>query len=220
MDDTEDTKKFEMIKAADEFVASFIQRFRGGDMVGSETLLWGILEAIDQSEVGYDLFEQDDIVTYGEAYLEDKRKAAPVVAEPVAADVPGQMFFAWEGESVSARSPDFFVGDNDHGDAVPTNPTVEDIMMRNQELSMRVWELERRLNAIERHAKHMKIADCIVSSEPFSWLMVGSNHVQSNIAMLREAYAKWQEAGGQTFLKQSNQYLDELARLDEELGLV
>jgi hypothetical protein len=46
-----------------------------------------------------------------------------------------------------------------------------------------------------------KIAQYIVESEPFTWLMVGSNHVDMQIASLREAYKKWSEAGGTNELK-------------------
>lgn len=46
-----------------------------------------------------------------------------------------------------------------------------------------------------------KIAQYIVESEPFTWLMVGSNHAETNIAALREAYQKWKEAGGINELK-------------------
>jgi hypothetical protein len=46
-----------------------------------------------------------------------------------------------------------------------------------------------------------KIAQYIVESEPFTWLMVGSNHAETNIAALREAYQKWKEAGGISEMK-------------------
>lgn len=46
-----------------------------------------------------------------------------------------------------------------------------------------------------------KIAQYIVESEPFMWLMAGSNHVDTQIDALREAYKKWKEAGGVNELK-------------------
>jgi len=42
------------------------------------------------------------------------------------------------------------------------------------------------------------IADEIVASEPFAWLMVGSNHVQSNIEALKPAYRAWKMNGGKS----------------------
>lgn len=42
-------------------------------------------------------------------------------------------------------------------------------------------------------------AVAIVSSESFMWLMVGSNHVESNLAQLREGYAEYRSAGGKTW---------------------
>lgn len=41
-----------------------------------------------------------------------------------------------------------------------------------------------------------KIARAICDSEPFMWLMVGSNHVESQIAALREAWNAYLKAGG------------------------
>ena len=73
---------------------------------------------------------------------------------------------------------------------------------------------------LEKHAKHMKVADAIVSSEQFMWLMAGSNHQESQLAGLRPAYQYWKEQGGVGILKQSVEALNELARLDEELGLI
>lgn len=43
------------------------------------------------------------------------------------------------------------------------------------------------------------IAEEIVSSEPFAWLMVGSNHIQSNIDALKPAYRAWKMNGGKSF---------------------
>lgn len=46
-----------------------------------------------------------------------------------------------------------------------------------------------------------KIAQYIVGSEQFMWLMAGSNHVQTQIQEIRPAYEKWKEAGGVNELK-------------------
>lgn len=46
--------------------------------------------------------------------------------------------------------------------------------------------------------KKYLIALEIVESEPFTWLMVGSNHVESNLQALKPAYQAWKEAGGKS----------------------
>lgn len=74
--------------------------------------------------------------------------------------------------------------------------------------------------ALKEHLKRARIADMIVQSEQFMWLMAGSNHVQSNLDDLKPAYKLWKESGGTTLLKMSNEHLDNLAKLDQELGLI
>lgn len=48
-------------------------------------------------------------------------------------------------ECISARNPDYFIGDNDHGDAVPPGMEIEDIMLRNQYLYERIFSAEMRI---------------------------------------------------------------------------
>lgn len=43
------------------------------------------------------------------------------------------------------------------------------------------------------------IADSMIGSEPFMWLMVGANHPEAHLETLRKAYAAWLEAGGVKF---------------------
>jgi hypothetical protein len=132
-----------------------------------------------------------------------------------------------------------FVGDNDHGDAVPPPPlTPEDIMMRNQELANENFDLkmkmqmvearairaEKRYERMKEHGARMRIAEFIVASEPFMWLMAGSNFTESNLKALRPAYDKWKESGGLPDMmarinKEQREALDNLSKLDEELGL-
>jgi hypothetical protein len=132
-----------------------------------------------------------------------------------------------------------FVGDNDHGDAVPPPPlTPEDIMMRNQELTNENFDLkmkmqmvearairaEKRYERMKEHGARMRIAEFIVASEPFMWLMAGSNYTESNLKALRPAYDKWKESGGLPDMmarinKKQREALDNLSKLDEELGL-
>lgn len=44
-----------------------------------------------------------------------------------------------------------------------------------------------------------KIALDILESEPFAWLMVGSNHTDMQLAALRPAWEKYVELGGGYF---------------------
>ena len=46
-----------------------------------------------------------------------------------------------------------------------------------------------------------EIAMMIMQSEPFMWLMAGSNHQDSQIAMLRPAWEAYKDAGGATWGK-------------------
>lgn len=46
-----------------------------------------------------------------------------------------------------------------------------------------------------------EIADEIISSEQFMWLMAGSNHVDSNLEALRPAFNAWRKAGGKSWGK-------------------
>jgi len=49
--------------------------------------------------------------------------------------------------------------------------------------------------------KRNQIANEVMESEQFMWLMAGSNHAQSNIAALRPAYEAWIRAGGKNIFK-------------------
>lgn len=72
---------------------------------------------------------------------------------------------------------------------------------------------------LKQHGRRMRIADAIVSSEQFMWLMVGSNHPESQRDDLRPAYEMWKQNGGVADLRKSVEALEALAKLDEELGL-
>jgi hypothetical protein len=52
--------------------------------------------------------------------------------------------------------------------------------------------------------KRNQIANEVMESEQFMWLMAGSNHVESNIAALRPAYDAWKKAGGQNIFKKES----------------
>jgi hypothetical protein len=41
-----------------------------------------------------------------------------------------------------------------------------------------------------------KLAREILDSEPFMWLMAGSNHTEAQLQAIRPAYRKYREAGG------------------------
>lgn len=115
-----------------------------------------------------------------------------------------------------------FVGDNDHGDAVPVQHTVEDVMMRNQELTMKVWMLEAQVERYRKHIERMRVAEMIVASEQFAWLIVGANHARQHILDIRPAYEKWKEKGGISLAsmnmdEKKRKAMDELNELDEEL---
>jgi hypothetical protein len=83
-------------------------------------------------------------------------------------DVEGQMVFDFDGcpapleeavDSVVPSDGDSFVGDNDHGDAVPPPPpTPEDIMMRNQELTMQNIDLNARAIKAEAMCETLRAA--------------------------------------------------------------
>lgn len=49
-------------------------------------------------------------------------------------------------------------------------------------------------NILKKH----KIAMHIVESEPFTWLMVGSNHPGTHIEQLKRAWVAWRLAGGKS----------------------
>lgn len=103
---------------------------------------------------------------------------------------------------------------------LPTGMTVEDIMHRNELLGAELLKLRQENDFLKQHGRRMRIADAIVSSEQFMWLMTGSNHPESQRDGLRPAYEMWKQNGGVTDLRKSVEALDALAKLDEELGLV
>lgn len=137
--DIEDKTKFEMIKAADEFVASFIGRFRGGNMKGSESMLWGVIDAIDQCEFEHEFFsDYPDAQNLTHRYLEDTKK---IVVEH--ADVPGQMFFTWDGDVVSDM--DSFRIDNLHEECRRLRDERNSAQRRVCELSLQCGRIYRRI---------------------------------------------------------------------------
>jgi hypothetical protein len=46
-----------------------------------------------------------------------------------------------------------------------------------------------------------RIANSVMESEQFMWLMAGSNHVESQLEDLRPAYMAWKDAGGKNIFK-------------------
>jgi hypothetical protein len=187
------------------------------------------------------LIEDAFVILQGKPWLEtplrerlEKRGEKPV-------DVEGQMRLDFDGcpAPLEEAGDSAFVGDNDHGDAVPPPPlTPEDIMMRNQELANENFDLKMKMQMVEarairaekkyermkEHGARMRIAEFIVASEPFMWLMAGSNFTESNLKALRPAYDKWKESGGLPDMmarinKKQREALDNLRKLDEELGL-
>lgn len=46
-----------------------------------------------------------------------------------------------------------------------------------------------------------QIADAILGSESFLWLMSGPNHVEAHLEVLRPAWEAWLEAGGKSWGK-------------------
>lgn len=61
-------------------------------------------------------------------------------------------------------------------------------------------EIEMMKNGSNWYEKY-EIADEIISSEQFMWLMTGSNHVDSNLEALRPAFNAWRKAGGKSWGK-------------------
>jgi hypothetical protein len=78
-------------------------------------------------------------------------------------------------------------------------PTQEPEMMNNaKEL---VEKMEAFDDPLSMAARRNRIANEIMSSESFMWLMVGANHPESHCANLRNAWAAWKEAGGKSWGK-------------------
>ena len=46
-----------------------------------------------------------------------------------------------------------------------------------------------------------RLANAILGSEAFMWLMAGANHPPAHLASLRPAYYKWLSAGGKSYGK-------------------
>ena len=53
------------------------------------------------------------------------------------------------------------------------------------------------------NAEKAQIAIDILESEPFAWLMVGSNHTETQLAALRPAWKAYVQMGGGYFKKNS-----------------
>lgn len=62
-------------------------------------------------------------------------------------------------------------------------------------------ELTRLKDSLEIQRKN-EIADTILSSESFLWLMAGSNHIDGHLATIRPLYEDWIKSGGKTWGKQ------------------
>jgi hypothetical protein len=188
------------------------------------------------------LIEDAFVILQGKPWLETSLRERLEEREEKPVDVEGQMVFDFDGcpAPLEEAGDSAFVGDNDHGDAVPPPPlTPEDIMMRNQELANENFDLkmkmqmvearairaEKRYERMKEHGARMRIAEFIVASEPFMWLMAGSNFTESNLKALRPAYDKWKESGGlpdmmARMTQEQRDAMDRLTRLDEELGLL
>lgn len=46
-----------------------------------------------------------------------------------------------------------------------------------------------------------RLANAVLGSESFMWLMAGANHPEAHLSALRPAYDKWQAAGGKPYGK-------------------
>lgn len=55
------------------------------------------------------------------------------------------------------------------------------------------------LDAIWGEIERMGIAEAILRSEQFMWLMAGSNHIASHLRSIRPAFDKWIEKGGKSW---------------------
>lgn len=46
-----------------------------------------------------------------------------------------------------------------------------------------------------------RLANAVLGSESFMWLMAGANHPEAHLSALRPAYDKWAAAGGKSYGK-------------------
>lgn len=46
-----------------------------------------------------------------------------------------------------------------------------------------------------------RLANAVLGSESFMWLMAGANHPEAHLSALRPAYDKWISAGGKSYGK-------------------
>lgn len=46
-----------------------------------------------------------------------------------------------------------------------------------------------------------RLANAVLGSESFMWLMAGANHPDAHLSALRPAYDKWLAAGGKSYGK-------------------
>ena len=77
-------------------------------------------------------------------------------------------------------------------------PTQEPEMMEKaKKLVEKIEELDEFNNEAERN----RIANGIMASESFMWLMVGANHPESHCANLRDAFKAWRDNGGKSWGK-------------------
>jgi hypothetical protein len=107
------------------------------------------------------------------------------------------------------RPPPPFVGDDDHGpDPLPMIQRYFDrggctraqsvLAECAREISLLRDILHDRTLQLQRVRERDAIAEEILSSEEFTWLMVGANHPQIHLNALKPAYAAWRERGGRS----------------------
>lgn len=102
-----------------------------------------------------------------------------------------------------------FVGDDDHGPdpllliadymGGNSNLTPDAVMGAcAREISLLRDILHDRTLQLQRVRERDAIAEEILSSEEFTWLMVGANHPQIHLNALKPAWTAWRERGGRS----------------------
>jgi hypothetical protein len=81
-----------------------------------------------------------------------------------------------------------------YGDETTQEP---EMMEKAKKLVEKIEELDEFNNEAERN----RIANGIMASESFMWLMVGANHPESHCANLRDAFKAWRDNGGKSWGK-------------------
>jgi hypothetical protein len=105
-----------------------------------------------------------------------------------------------------------FVGDDDHGpdpllliadyrDRVGGDTLVQIVLDAcRREISLLRDILHDRTLQLQRVQERDAVAEEILSSEEFTWLMVGANHPQIHLNALKPAWTAWRERGGRSVL--------------------